>query len=70
MPDPGRNGEVKAADLVRLLERNGWHVDRQSGSHKTFKHPANPKIITVPMHARDIKPGLLNKLLKTAGLKP
>jgi predicted RNA binding protein YcfA (HicA-like mRNA interferase family) len=32
-------------------------------------HPDNPRIITVPMHTRDLKTGLCRKLLKVAGLK-
>ena len=60
---------MKATELEKLLKKNGWYEDRQSGSHKTFKHPVNPKIITVPMHTGDLKTGLLNKLLKIAGLK-
>ena len=31
--------------------------------------PTNPKIITVPMHTGDLKTGVLNKLLRIAGLK-
>lgn len=60
---------MRATELVKLLLKNGWVEDRQSASHKTFKHPNNPMIITVPMHTGDIKKGLLHKLLKTAGLK-
>jgi predicted RNA binding protein YcfA (HicA-like mRNA interferase family) len=59
---------MKASELVRLLKRHGWYEDRQSGSHKTFKHPANPKIITVPIHSGDLRRGLVRKLLRIAGL--
>jgi predicted RNA binding protein YcfA (HicA-like mRNA interferase family) len=59
---------MKASALVKLLEKHGWKVDRQSGSHKTLKHPTNPVLITVPIHTGDIKKGLLKRLLKIAGL--
>jgi predicted RNA binding protein YcfA (HicA-like mRNA interferase family) len=59
---------MKAKELVKLLEDNGWIAVRQSGSHKTFKHPDKAPVITVPMHRSDLKRGLLKKLLKLAGL--
>lgn len=61
---------MTARDLIKRLEAAGWVEVRQSGSHRTFKHSAFQKLISVPEHAkRDLKPGLLNKLLKQAGLK-
>jgi predicted RNA binding protein YcfA (HicA-like mRNA interferase family) len=59
---------MTAKELEKLLKANGWYVDRQSGSHKTFKHPGKPQIITVPVHKGDLKKGLLLKLMKLAGL--
>jgi predicted RNA binding protein YcfA (HicA-like mRNA interferase family) len=60
---------MKPDELVKLLQKNGWIVDRQSGSHKTLIHPTTSKIITVPMKKKDLGTGLLHKLLKIAGLK-
>ena len=53
-------------ELVKLLIKEGWTVDRISGSHHImFKGDK-----TVPVHAgKAIPTGLLNKLLKQAGLK-
>jgi predicted RNA binding protein YcfA (HicA-like mRNA interferase family) len=61
---------MKARELIRLLESNGWCQVRQSGSHRQYRHPDRPELITVPDHAGvDLKPGTLNSILKKAGLK-
>ncbi|MBR6705649.1 MAG: type II toxin-antitoxin system HicA family toxin [Clostridia bacterium] len=54
--------------LVKRMMENGWTVDRVSGSH--YIMAKGDKTISVPVHAdRDLPIGLLNKLLKQAGLK-
>lgn len=65
----GREGEVRVRDVIRLLESNGWVLVRQKGSHKSFRHPDNPSVITVPDHPGDLKPGTLRDILKKAGLQ-
>ena len=45
-----------ARDAIRALERAGFVVSRQSGSHCRLVHAANPaRKITVPMHSGDLK---------------
>lgn len=62
---------MKARELIRLLEANGWREVRHKGSHRQYRHPHNPDVITVPDHAGvDLKPGTLHSILKKAGLKP
>jgi predicted RNA binding protein YcfA (HicA-like mRNA interferase family) len=34
-------------DVIRMLEREGWYLDRTSGSHRQFKHPIRPDTVTV-----------------------
>ncbi len=59
---------MKAADVVKLIEKQGWYFVRQRGSYKIFKHDDLPTIITVPEHGKeDLKPGLLNSILKAGG---
>jgi predicted RNA binding protein YcfA (HicA-like mRNA interferase family) len=61
---------MKAADVVKLIEKQGWYEVRQRGSHRMFKHDNYPELIAIPDHGKaDLKPGLLNKILKTAGVK-
>lgn len=54
--------------LVRRLIDEGWIVDRISGSH--YIMTKEEKTLSIPVHdGKDLPTGLLNKLLKQAGLK-
>lgn len=55
-------------ELLRLLERNGWKLDRISGSHHIMVKES--KTLSVPVHGnKDLGKGLLTKLMKAGGLK-
>ena len=58
---------MKGKDLVKVLQQNGWRIDRINGSHHVMKKGARTEII--PVHNTDIPTGLLNKILKRTGLK-
>lgn len=50
-----------------MLERDGWHQVRQTGSHRIFKHPIKKATIPIPDHGKkDIKIGTLKAILKQA----
>lgn len=60
---------VTAMELVWALRRDGWYDHAQEGSHVTLRHPSKSGRVVVPMHAgKIIKPGLLSRCLKDAGL--
>ncbi len=59
---------MSGKQLVKLLEKDGWTLDRISSSHHVLKKGS--LTVSVPVHAnRDLPTGTLNKLLKEAGLK-
>jgi predicted RNA binding protein YcfA (HicA-like mRNA interferase family) len=61
---------MKVRDVIRLLEQNGWAEMRSRGSHRNFKHPQKPSVVTVPGNdGKELAPGTLNVILKKAGLK-
>lgn len=60
---------VSGAQLLRALERVGWQVTRQRGSHVRLKHPERATALTVPLH-RELKRGTLGGILTDAGLDP
>ena len=61
---------MKIAELIRLLEEDGWRLGRTRGSHRQYKHPSKPGTVTVTgKPSLDIPPGTLNSMLKQAGLK-
>lgn len=60
---------VPGKDIVRTLERFGWHVVRIHGSHHMMRHPDVPDIVPVPVHARRPVPrGTLGNILKRTGI--
>jgi predicted RNA binding protein YcfA (HicA-like mRNA interferase family) len=55
--------------LKKLLEDNGWCLDRISGSHHIMIQEGN-RSVPIPMHGNaDLPKGLLNAILKQAGIK-
>ncbi len=60
---------MKSSELIKLLEANGWVLERIKGSHHQFKHPDFHVVITVPHPRKDIKPGTLVQIIKDAKLK-
>lgn len=56
-------------EMIRLLEANGFQQTRSNGSHFFFRNDATGRTTTVPKHAKDLKKGLEQKILKDAGLK-
>ncbi|MBZ7262465.1 type II toxin-antitoxin system HicA family toxin [Klebsiella oxytoca] len=60
---------MKSSELIKLLEQNGWVLERIKGSHHQFTHPDFSVVITVPHPRKDLKPGTLNQILKNAKLK-
>jgi len=61
---------MKFRDLVRLIESDGWRLERQRGSHRQFRHPTKPGTVTVAgKPGADVPPGTLSNILKQAGLK-
>ncbi|HWB19721.1 MAG TPA: type II toxin-antitoxin system HicA family toxin [Phycisphaerales bacterium] len=63
---------MKYRDVIKLLERDGWNLDRTIGSHLQYRHPAKLGTVTVPSGGKlnhDVPPGTLNSILKQAGLK-
>jgi predicted RNA binding protein YcfA (HicA-like mRNA interferase family) len=59
---------MSGKELVKNLKKDGWIEDRISGSHHIMIK--NDVSLSVPVHGNeDLKPGILNSLLKKAGYK-
>ncbi len=59
---------LTARDMVAVLEKIGFSLARQSGSHQIYKNPAG-KRVTVPFHASKIlHPKVLKSILRDADL--
>jgi len=57
---------VTAQGIIKVLERKGFQLVRQSGSHKIFRNAAGTRV-TIPYHAGKIlHPKLLKSILDDA----
>lgn len=56
-------------EMEKLLLKNGFIFDRQKGSHRIFWNCETKRVAVVPMHAKDLKKGTEQRILKDAGFK-
>ena len=54
--------------VIKALQRAGFEIDHQTGSHILMRNVVNKKIVIVPNHNKDIKKGTLKSILTQAGL--
>ena len=60
---------LTARVIMRKLTRAGFLYIYTKGSHYYYQHPITKRLTSVPMHAgKNIGRGLLNKILKQAGV--
>ena len=59
---------VSAAEAARVLEKTGFFLARQTGSHRIYKN-AEGRRVTVPYHSgKDLHPKILKSILRDADL--
>jgi len=55
---------LKPKEVIAVLEKLGFNMVRQRGSHQQFRHP-DGRATTVPVHgSRDLSPILLRQICK------
>ena len=61
---------LTAKQIISILEKRGFKLARQSGSHKIYRNPEG-KRTTVPFHDNKIlHPKILRSILKDAEIEP
>jgi predicted RNA binding protein YcfA (HicA-like mRNA interferase family) len=62
---------MKARDIIKMVESDGWYLVRQKGSHKQYRHNTKKGLVTIAAHkmSDEIAPGTLNSILKQAQIK-
>ena len=61
---------MKVREAIRLVEEDGWYLDRTRGSHRQYKHGIKSGLVTIAgKPGDDLAPGTKNSILKQAGLK-
>jgi predicted RNA binding protein YcfA (HicA-like mRNA interferase family) len=59
---------VRAKDFVATLQRAGFVLERQKGSHIILREPVSKRMTVVSMHPGEFPRPLLQTILKQAGL--
>lgn len=55
-------------ELIKLLQKQGWVLDRIQGSHHILVR--GDQTLTVPVHGHnDLKKGTLHAIMKLGGIK-
>ena len=63
----GRLPSLKPAEVIRVLERNGFRLLR-STKHRTYTDDGDPpRLVRVPYHVRDLKRKTLRSIIRQAG---
>lgn len=61
---------ITSKKLLQFLEKRGFYISRQSGSHMILHHTEDKtKRVTLPIHNKDLKSGTLASILKQAGIE-
>jgi predicted RNA binding protein YcfA (HicA-like mRNA interferase family) len=60
---------VKVREAIRLIEAAGWSWVCTTGSHRHFKHPSRPGLVTIPGKlSDDLHPKTWASIKQQAGL--
>ena len=57
---------MRGKELVKLLQKDGWVIDRVHGSHYVMKKGNQTE--TIPVHNTDIPVGLVKAIMKRTGV--
>jgi predicted RNA binding protein YcfA (HicA-like mRNA interferase family) len=60
---------VDSRSVIQRLKAEGWTQVRVRGSHRHFKHPARPGLVTVPHPKKDLPLGTLKSIERQSGVK-
>ena len=59
---------LNSRKIIQALERAGFLVFRQNGSHCVLRHPNTRRSTIVPIHGKDVKRSLMKEILQQADL--
>lgn len=60
---------ISGHEAIAAFQKDGFVVDRISGSHHVMKKPGHRFVLTVPVHGNSkLKPGTLRSLINAAGM--
>ena len=44
---------MKVKEVIKIIEKNGWTMVAQKGSHRQYKNPDLPGRVTIPGNLND-----------------
>jgi predicted RNA binding protein YcfA (HicA-like mRNA interferase family) len=59
---------VTPRQVIAALEKAGFVIDHQTGSHVVIWRESDDQRVIVPWHSRDLGRGLTLRIIKSAGL--
>jgi predicted RNA binding protein YcfA (HicA-like mRNA interferase family) len=59
---------VTSREMITALQKAGFTIDHQTGSHVVLLRESDDTRVVVPWHSRDLGRGLTLAILKSAGL--
>jgi predicted RNA binding protein YcfA (HicA-like mRNA interferase family) len=61
---------MKVKEIIKLIEKDGWFLNRTRGSHRQYKHLLKSGTVTIAGHPNDeLHPKTESSILKQAALK-
>ncbi|MYC31612.1 MAG: addiction module toxin, HicA family [Chloroflexi bacterium] len=60
---------MHSREVIRLLEDNGWYVDRIAGSHHQMKHHTQAATVPVQHPRKDVPIGTLRNIERLSGVR-
>lgn len=60
----------KVSEIIKVIEADGWVLDRVRGSHRQYRHPVKPGTVTVAGKLSDtLHPRTEGSILKQARIE-
>jgi predicted RNA binding protein YcfA (HicA-like mRNA interferase family) len=60
---------MSSREMIKLLQKNGFEIVSQNGSHVKMRNQVTGRQTIVPYHSSSLKKGLEQAILKQAGLR-
>lgn len=58
-----------AKEMEKMIQKDGWVLIGQNGSHRQYKHPTKKGRVTIPFHRGELHVSVEVSILRQAGLQ-
>jgi predicted RNA binding protein YcfA (HicA-like mRNA interferase family) len=62
---------MKVKEAIKIIEKDGWYLVRQKGSHRQYKHKTKKGLVTIACHkmSDDVAKGTAASILRQAQIE-